>query len=92
MSKKSRTGKFVLGAAVGATLGAVAGVLFAPKSGKETREDIKNKANDAKDFTVDKASEVKEFAVNKTNEVKKSAKKVKKNLFKKTAPKKSTED
>ena len=36
MSKKG-LGKFILGAGIGATLG----ILFAPKSGKETREDVK---------------------------------------------------
>ena len=40
--KKSNAGKFVLGAAVGAALG----LLFAPKSGKETRRIIKEKASD----------------------------------------------
>ena len=29
----------------GASLGASLGILFAPKSGKETRKDIKNKSN-----------------------------------------------
>ena len=42
MAKKSNAGKFVLGAAVGAALG----LLFAPKSGKETRRIIKEKASD----------------------------------------------
>ena len=37
MSKKSGLGKFVLGAAVGTGLG----ILFAPKKGSETREDLK---------------------------------------------------
>lgn len=38
-------GRKVLGSAlIGAVVGAVAGVLFAPKSGKETRKDIANKA------------------------------------------------
>ena len=32
----------------GLGLGALAGVLYAPKSGKETREDIANRAADAK--------------------------------------------
>lgn len=36
--------KFALGAAVAALAGFVAGILTAPKSGKETREDIKNTA------------------------------------------------
>ena len=37
-----------LGAIVGATVGVLAGVLTAPKSGKETRGDIKKKAEDVK--------------------------------------------
>ena len=39
--KKSGIGKFVAGAAVGASLG----ILFAPKKGSETREKIKKKKN-----------------------------------------------
>ncbi len=51
-------GKFALGALFGAAVGVVAGILTAPKSGKETREDIKRKANDA----ADKASKAVEEA------------------------------
>ena len=40
--KHSGAGKFVLGAAIGATLG----VLFAPKSGRETRAAIKRRASE----------------------------------------------
>ena len=36
--------KFGLGLAVGALVGAVAGILTAPKSGEETRKDLKLKA------------------------------------------------
>lgn len=36
--------KVAIGAAISAAVGYVAGILTAPKSGKETREDIKNKA------------------------------------------------
>ncbi len=42
--KSSNTGKFALGAALTALAGYIAGVLTAPKAGRETREDIKNKA------------------------------------------------
>lgn len=38
--KSSGAGKFFLGAALGAIGGAIAGILTAPKSGKETRKDI----------------------------------------------------
>ena len=40
---KKSTGHFVLGTIFGMALGAIAGVLSAPKSGKETRAEIKDK-------------------------------------------------
>ena len=39
-------GKIAIGAAIAGAVGYVAGILTAPKSGKETREDIKQKANE----------------------------------------------
>lgn len=42
-----RTKKFAIGALVAAAAGYVAGILTAPKSGKETREDIKEAAGKA---------------------------------------------
>ena len=44
MSKDSNK-KWAIGAVLAALAGFVAGILTAPKSGKETREDIKNTAN-----------------------------------------------
>jgi gas vesicle protein len=44
MSNSDKTFSFFKGALVGAIAGAAAGLLFAPKSGKETREDIKKLA------------------------------------------------
>jgi gas vesicle protein len=44
MSKDTNK-KWAIGAIVAAAAGFVAGILTAPKSGKETREDIKNTAN-----------------------------------------------
>lgn len=58
-------GKFVLGALVGAAAGVVAGMLTAPKSGKETRADLKAKARDMRD----QADETVEGAKTKANDV-----------------------
>src|SRR5579862_4647604 len=46
MSKKT-VKNIAIGAAIAAVAGYVAGILTAPKSGKETRADIKNKADAA---------------------------------------------
>lgn len=45
MSEKSK--KLAVGAVVGAAAGFVAGILMAPKSGKETRADLKKGAKEA---------------------------------------------
>lgn len=54
--------RFSLGLAIGALAGLVMGLLTAPKSGKETREDIKRKAGEVKDETVRKAKDAKDKA------------------------------
>lgn len=48
MSKEGKGfgGKLAIGAAIAAAAGYIAGLLTAPKSGKETRADIKKKANE----------------------------------------------
>lgn len=38
--------KFAIGMGIAATIGLAKGILYAPKSGKETREDLKKKAAD----------------------------------------------
>lgn len=38
--RRKNAGMLVIGVAIGSTVGAVAGLLFAPKAGKETREDL----------------------------------------------------
>lgn len=52
-------GKFAAGAVFGALVGIAAGMLAAPKSGKETREDLKARAKEAKiraDAAIDDAT------------------------------------
>lgn len=44
---------------VGGTLGVVSGVLLAPKSGKDTRKDIKEKVTDVKVKTVEQSKVLK---------------------------------
>lgn len=67
MKDKSGIGKFLAGAAVGVGLG----VLFAPKSGAETRKDLKNKLDDlvkqAKEIDID---EVRKDIVRRVEEIK----------------------
>lgn len=43
----SSTTKFLCGFLIGGAVGAIAGILLAPKSGAETREMLKNSAADA---------------------------------------------
>ena len=43
--------KLAVGVGAAATVGVAAGILLAPKAGKETREDIKNKAEEVIDNT-----------------------------------------
>lgn len=77
MSKKG-LGKFLTGAFVGAGIG----LLFAPKKGSETREDLKNKTNEMIDNikNLDK-DEIKEKLNTKVKELKKDLE----NLNKETA-------
>lgn len=75
--KKSGLGKFLLGAGIGVSLG----ILFAPKSGKETRKELKEKMDDL----VEKAKNVKAEDVKTTIETKvKEIKDDLKNLDKET--------
>ena len=48
-------GKFALGALIGTAVGVVTGFLTAPKSGKETRADLKKKTSEVKDEVTKQA-------------------------------------
>lgn len=66
-------GKFALGALVGGAIGAVVALLTAPKSGKETRDDLKKKVDSIKTDTEKKVGEVKEQAETIAKDVKHQA-------------------
>jgi len=87
MNKKgSGFGKFLLGAGIGVSLG----LLFAPKSGKETREDLKKKMDEllllAKNIDVE---EVKIYIENKVNDIKEDLKNIDKETVAETIKKES---
>jgi gas vesicle protein len=63
-------GKFVLGALIGAAAGVVAGMLTAPKSGKETRADIKAKAAELKGEAAKRVEDVKDVSSKAVNDLK----------------------
>jgi gas vesicle protein len=63
-------GKFALGAMIGAAAGFITGILTAPKSGKETRAELMEKAEKAKAEAAKKA----EYAANKAADFSKDAK------------------
>lgn len=52
--------KFAIGTTLGAIAGVVSGVLLAPKSGKETREDISKTAKDISENVKIKSIEIKD--------------------------------
>jgi len=55
---KNGLSSFLLGLGVGVGIG----MLFAPKSGQETREIIKNKAGEGTDYLKQRGSEIKQTA------------------------------
>lgn len=102
--KKSNTGLvFAIGAGLGAIAGAVAGVLTAPKSGKETRADLEREGKKAIANIKKQSNKVAKHAsedvdtmtaaaktTHAAKTVKKVVKKAKKPAAKKPAAKKTT--
>lgn len=80
---KNVAGKVTAGVAIGALAGAAAGVLLAPKSGKETREDIKKFAKDTKEKGLELFEQAKAEVNKKIANVKKAGKKIDAEEYKK---------
>src|SRR5579863_3616794 len=57
---------------VGLGIGALVGILFAPKSGEETREYLSKKADEGKEYAQRKARELRERAEDLLNAARKS--------------------
>jgi gas vesicle protein len=77
---ENQQGHFFMGFLIGSVLGALTGIFFAPKSGKDLRSDIKEKGSevlkDAKEIYADastKAKEIVEEAKHQAKELKKEA-------------------
>ncbi len=63
--------RFMAGVLVGGAVGAVLGVLYAPKSGEETREDIKNSAQEKYSKAQDAVRQIQDKADTALEEVQK---------------------
>jgi len=72
MSKKDNS-KLMMAAIVGAAAGALAGVLFAPESGKKSRKLIKKKANKLKGELSESMQDLASKGMESVNELKDSA-------------------
>ena len=81
--KNNVAGKVAADVAIGALAGAAAGVLLAPKSGKETREDIKKFAKDTKEKGLELFEQAKAEVNKKIANVKKAGKKIDAEEYKK---------
>lgn len=79
--------KIAAGTAAGIVAGSAVGILLAPKSGKETREDIANTAN----TVAVKTSQIKETAVNKVDATKSKIAEAKEKISKYLSDKKVSE-
>jgi gas vesicle protein len=54
--RRNKVGILALGVSIGCTVGAVAGLLLAPRSGKETRDDLTRSGSEAWDKIKDNVS------------------------------------
>lgn len=86
----SSFGKFILGTLVGGALGAVFGLLLAPRSGQETRQLIKDefshRYHDSVDAVKEKADAVKTRIREEANHLEEAGRKVVNNMSQRENP------
>jgi len=58
---QNTSNSFIAGAAIGAVLGTVLGLLFAPASGEESRKNVVRAATNTKRFVEEKVDDVQDF-------------------------------
>ena len=68
MSENNGGDKFLFFVA-GASIGAALALLFAPKSGRETRELLTRTANEGRDYLTDRVTDGRQFVEEKTRKV-----------------------
>ncbi len=73
MSERNSTGEVILAFVLGGIVGAAAGLLFAPASGKETRKRIKDMSEDLTEKAEGFVGEVKEKAVHFAHDAREKA-------------------
>jgi gas vesicle protein len=69
MSDNNSAGDKILFFMAGAGIGAVLALLFAPKSGRETRDMISRSANDSRDFITNKVTEGRQMVEEKGRKI-----------------------
>lgn len=84
-------GKFAIGAIIGTAAGLIAGFLTAPKSGKETRADIKQKAVDLKEDAGQKADRIRKRTEKVAGDIKDDLGELKDRVIEKTHTSKDDE-
>ncbi|NLZ24486.1 YtxH domain-containing protein [Candidatus Dojkabacteria bacterium] len=79
----SREGEFLKGLVLGAVIGATAGILLAPQSGEETREDIKKLSEEILDKAQTLYATSKKKLQKKVKDLKAAGKKIDFEVYKK---------
>jgi gas vesicle protein len=78
----SSTTKFLAGFVIGGAIGAIAGILLAPKSGAETREELARNARECAERTKQTVKEIQSKADNVVADLQKKGEEIKGQLEK----------